>query len=85
QILAEIGDADRIWPPDLEPTLRGVDVAIVRTLPALAPGHEVREVEALNLAAISAARHTIYLENQYLASRTLATALAERLREPDGP
>ena len=48
-------------------------------------GSEVREVEALNLAAIAAARHTIYLENQYLASRKLATALAERLIEPDGP
>jgi phospholipase D1/2 len=60
-------------------------VAIARTLPGLAPGREVREVEALNLAAIAAARHTIYLENQYLASRPLATALAARLREPEGP
>jgi phosphatidylserine/phosphatidylglycerophosphate/cardiolipin synthase-like enzyme len=85
QLLVEIDDADRIWPPDLTPSLRGVDVAIARTLPALAPGREVREVEALNLAAISAACHTIYLENQYLASRTLATALATRLREADGP
>lgn len=83
--LPEVDSADRIWPPDLESSLRGVDVAIVRTLPALAPGREVREVEALNLAAISSARHTIYLENQYLASRTLASALAARLREPDGP
>ncbi len=85
QFLAQIEDADRIWPPGLEPSLRGVDVAIARTLPALAPGSEVREVEALNLAAIAAARRTIYLENQYLASRPLATALATRLREPDGP
>ena len=42
-------------------------------------------MEALNLAAIAAARHVIYLENQYLASRDLADAIAERLREPDGP
>lgn len=46
---------------------------------------EVREVEALNLAAIAAARDTIYVENQYLASRTIADALAARLREADGP
>ena len=46
---------------------------------------EVREVEALNLAAIAAARHTIYLENQYLAARRLVDALAARLREADGP
>ena len=73
------------WPSGLEPTLHGVDVGIVRTLPELAERAEVREVEALNLAAITGARHTIYLENQYLASRTLADALAGRLREPDGP
>jgi phosphatidylserine/phosphatidylglycerophosphate/cardiolipin synthase-like enzyme len=73
------------WPAKLEPGLRDVDVAIARTLPELADTSEVREVEALNLAAIAAARHTIYLENQYLAARRLVGALAERLREDDGP
>lgn len=85
QAVAPIEDAQRIWPPGLEPDLRHIDVGIARTAPALKAGSEVREVEALNLAAIAAARHTIYLENQYLASRRLATALAERLEEPDGP
>ena len=42
-------------------------------------------MEALNLAAIAAARNVIYLENQYLAARSLAEALAARLREPEGP
>jgi phosphatidylserine/phosphatidylglycerophosphate/cardiolipin synthase-like enzyme len=73
------------WPSGLEPALRDIDVAIARTLPELTERSEVREVEALNLAAIAAARQTIYLENQYLASRKLADALAARLREPDGP
>jgi phospholipase D1/2 len=73
------------WPSGLEPDLRNVDVGIARTLPELEGRNEVREVEALNLAAIAAAQHTIYLENQYLASRTLADALAARLQEPDGP
>ena len=73
------------WPSKLKPTLRDVDVGIARTLPALKRRPEVREVEALNLAAIAAARHTIYLENQYLASRDLVDALAARLKEPDGP
>jgi phosphatidylserine/phosphatidylglycerophosphate/cardiolipin synthase-like enzyme len=45
----------------------------------------VREVEALNLAAIASARHIIYLENQYLAARRIVDALAERLGEDDGP
>jgi phospholipase D1/2 len=69
----------------LEPTIRNVDVGIARTLPALNDRREVREVEALNLEAISQARDTIYLENQYLASRQIVDALAARLRESDGP
>ncbi|MHA3020071.1 phospholipase D-like domain-containing protein [Mycobacterium sp. BMJ-28] len=73
------------WPRRCHPALRDVEVGIARTLPAFATRQEVREVEALNLAAIAAARHLIYLENQYLAARGLADALAERLREPDGP
>lgn len=73
------------WPSKLEPALRDVDVGIARTLPELKHRREVREVEALNLAAIAAARHTIYLENQYLAARDLVDAMAARLVEDDGP
>jgi phosphatidylserine/phosphatidylglycerophosphate/cardiolipin synthase-like enzyme len=73
------------WPSRLEPTLCDVDVGIARTLPELNGRDEVREVEELNLAAIAAARHTIYLENQYLAARRLVDALADRLGEEDGP
>jgi phosphatidylserine/phosphatidylglycerophosphate/cardiolipin synthase-like enzyme len=79
-------DAKHItWPSKLEPTLCNVDVGIVRTLPELDDRKEVREVEALNLAGIAAARHTIFLENQYLAARRLVDALAARLEEDDGP
>jgi phosphatidylserine/phosphatidylglycerophosphate/cardiolipin synthase-like enzyme len=73
------------WPSKLEPALRDVEVGIARTLPELDDRAEVREVEALNFAAIAAARQAIYLENQYLASRDLVNALAARLREDDGP
>lgn len=73
------------WPSKLELTLRNVDVGIVRTLPELERRDEVREAEALNLEAIAAARHTIYLENQYLAARRLVDALADRLKEEEGP
>jgi phospholipase D1/2 len=73
------------WPAKLELNLRNVDVGITRTLPELDGRREVREVEALNLSAIAAARHTIYLENQYLAARNLVEALAARLSEADGP
>lgn len=77
-------DADA-WPACLEPTMRDVPVGIARTLPELKECREVREIEALYLAGIAAARYTIYLESQYLAARRLAETLAARLAEPYGP
>jgi phospholipase D1/2 len=76
---------DSLWPQRLQPAVRDVEVGIARTMPTLPGRPEVREVEALNLAAIESARDVIYLENQYLAARNLAEAIAKRLREPDGP
>ncbi len=73
------------WPVGLAPALRDVEVAVARTLPALPERSEVREIEALDLAAVAAARDVIYLENQYFASRPIAEAIAARLREPHGP
>ena len=45
----------------------------------------MREVEALHVASIRAAKRLIYMENQYFTSPLIAEALAARLREPDGP
>lgn len=73
------------WPSCLAPTLRDVDVAIARTEPEYGGRAEIREIEALYLAGIGAARHSIYLESQYLASRRIAEALAARLSEANGP
>jgi phosphatidylserine/phosphatidylglycerophosphate/cardiolipin synthase-like enzyme len=73
------------WPEGLSPSLRNVEVGVARTLPALPQRGEVREIEALDLAAIAAARDVIYLENQYFASRSIAEAIAARLREAHGP
>jgi phosphatidylserine/phosphatidylglycerophosphate/cardiolipin synthase-like enzyme len=83
--LAPVHAKHTTWPSELEPTLRNVDVGIARTLPEMRDRREVREVEALNLAAIAAARHTIYVENQYLAARGLVDALAARLSDAEGP
>ncbi|BBY41567.1 phospholipase D/transphosphatidylase [Mycobacterium mantenii] len=85
QSLSPVEAKHSAWPSKLAPSLRNVDVGIARTVPRLGDRREVREVEALNLAAIAAARGTIYAENQYLASRTITEALAARLREDDGP
>ncbi|MDT5334650.1 MAG: hypothetical protein QOD90_155 [Mycobacterium sp.] len=85
QSLEPVEASRDVWPGKLAPTLRDVGVGIARTMPALDDGVEIREVEALNLAAMAAAREVIYAENQYLASRVLVDALAARLREADGP
>ncbi|MGB5987959.1 MAG: VTT domain-containing protein, partial [Desulfobacterales bacterium] len=59
--------------------------AISRTLPAYKSHPAVNEVERLYLDSIAAARHAIYIENQYLSSHRLGQALAQRLAEPKGP
>lgn len=73
------------WPQGLEPHLRDAQVGILRTEPAYGQRQEVREVERFFRAAVAAARRSIYLENQYLTSNAVGTALAERLAEADGP
>ncbi|WP_332660737.1 phospholipase D-like domain-containing protein [Brevundimonas sp.] len=73
------------WPDGVEPVMRNVPVAIARTEPATGGRTEVRENEALHLDAIRGAKKLIYLENQYFTSPVIASALAERLMEDDGP
>jgi phospholipase D1/2 len=74
-----------LWPSGLTPDLAHVSVAIARTEPAYNGNPEVREVEALYLDAIAAARHSIYIEAQYFTSAVIGGALANRLLEVNGP
>jgi uncharacterized membrane protein YdjX (TVP38/TMEM64 family) len=60
-------------------------VGIARTVPAGGGEPEVREVETLFLDSIAAARRFLYIENQYLSSHSIGTAIAARLQEEDGP
>jgi phosphatidylserine/phosphatidylglycerophosphate/cardiolipin synthase-like enzyme len=73
------------WPERLPVMIEHRDVAITRTVPKTAQTREVREIEALYVAMIRAARRFIYADNQYFASRRVAEVLVERLKEPDGP
>lgn len=73
------------WPKSLQIDIEQVPIGIARTEPTCGGRPEVREVEALYLAAIAGARRHIYIENQYFASRRVFEALAERLSEADGP
>ncbi|MFZ7111012.1 MAG: VTT domain-containing protein [Desulfatiglandales bacterium] len=76
---------DSPWPDDLKEDLRDVKVGIIRTDPPYGEREGIREVEALYLDAIAAARRVIYIENQYLTSHAVGKALAARLSEDDGP
>lgn len=73
------------WPEGVEAEFRDVPIGISRTEPKWGGRGECREVEALHLEAIRAAKTRIYFENQYFTSPAIAAALAERLKEPDGP
>ncbi|HEX9142683.1 MAG TPA: VTT domain-containing protein, partial [Candidatus Binatia bacterium] len=73
------------WPIGFGPDLTDISVAISRTEPRCNDRPEVREVEQLYLDSIRAARRVIYVENQYLSSKSIGEALAARLEEENGP
>ena len=81
-VIAGAGDP---WPPGLRPDLTDVAVGLSRTVPKTELTAEVREVEALYLDMIAAARRSLYIENQYFTSDRIGAALAARLAEPDPP
>jgi len=73
------------WPSSIAPAMSDVQVGIARTEPECDGRPEVREVERLYTDAVKAARHTIYIETQYLTCNAVAAVLRERLRERHGP
>jgi uncharacterized membrane protein YdjX (TVP38/TMEM64 family) len=63
-----------------------VDVAAARTRAPVDEGEKpIHEVLELYIDMVRAAKHSIYIENQYFTSKALSDVLAERLAEPDGP
>ena len=76
---------DLAWPSDVQADMESIQVGISLTEPQHARRPEVRHVEQLYLDAIRAARRHIYIETQYLTSKTLGRCLLERLEERGGP
>ena len=74
-----------LWPPDVEPAIRGCSIAVVRTTPNLRGLNERREASRLTCRAIAAARRHVYIETQYFASFQVGREIEARLRQPDGP
>lgn len=83
--LDPIEPSDCDWPDGLPAMFEDVDVAISRTHAAYRDTEEVREIEALYLDMIAAARRFIYFENQYFTSGKIAACLAARMEEPNPP
>jgi len=79
------GDLPSPWPAGVKPDLHRVPLALARTQPAHNGTPAVDEIARLISADIAAARRWIYIEDQYLTSRLVADALAERLARADAP
>jgi phospholipase D1/2 len=78
-------DRSSCWPDGVEPWFGPVRIGVARTRPGWRDQAEAREIEALYLRAIGAARSCIYIENQYLTVLPIADGLAARLGERHGP
>jgi uncharacterized membrane protein YdjX (TVP38/TMEM64 family) len=81
----EKGAGNISWPQNAKPDFTDVEVAVARTLPPHKGREEVREAEALYRDTIKAAKHYIYMENQYLTSTAISSALGDSLKQAHGP
>jgi phosphatidylserine/phosphatidylglycerophosphate/cardiolipin synthase-like enzyme len=79
-----LGEHD-CWPDALPVQFEQVDVAISRSAPEMDDQEPLIEIEQLYINQIASAKHSIYAESQYFASRRIAEAIAGRLGEPNGP
>ena len=77
--------AETAWPEKLRAEFRDVEIGFSRTVAAWGGDAEIHEIEALFCEHIARARHFIYAESQYFASRAIAEAMAERLSQPEPP
>ena len=74
-----------LWPDHVQPDVQDVFVGISRTDPGADGTEERHDVERLHLDLIAAAREFLYVENQYLTSGEMVSALCRRLQEQNGP
>lgn len=77
--------AQALWPDTLAVDFEDVEVGIARTRAAYKDGSQIDEIAELFERQILSARHFIYAESQYFASRRIAEALCRRLSQPDPP
>jgi phosphatidylserine/phosphatidylglycerophosphate/cardiolipin synthase-like enzyme len=85
EALQPVGHAGNPWPPDLVPDFRDVDVGIARTVPGWGRTRAVHEVARLTEDMLSAARHSIYIESQYLTASNVRRLMTRSLAARRGP
>ena len=83
--LPEVETEGDPWPDTVRARFYDIPVGLSRTEPEARGQPEVRENETLFIESIKRAKHLIYIENQYFTSPFIASAIAARLEEEDGP
>ncbi|MFP4068922.1 MAG: VTT domain-containing protein [Verrucomicrobiota bacterium] len=73
------------WPEGMQVDLENETAALALTFSRYKEYEPSRHIERLHLELIEEAEDYIYIENQYLSSHTIVEALAQRLKEADGP
>ncbi len=74
-----------IWPEGLEADFEDIEIGIARTRAEYKDIAPINEIETLYLDLIKRAKKFIYAENQYFASRKIAEAIVERMKEENPP
>ena len=69
------------WPEKFPPILKKINCAISRTIPRLDRQEKIQEIFQMYFDLINKAEEFIYIENQFLSSVEIATALNKRLLE----
>jgi len=72
------------WPDGVTTLFENHEIAIARTVPPMGEREGIHEIQQLYIDMINKAEKSIYLENQYFATASIAKVLAARLQEcPD--
>jgi len=85
ECLGPVEDTGNSWPPDLRPDFSDVDIGIARTVPAWRQTHSIHEIARLTEDMIAAARHSLYVESQYLAASNVRRVITKMLATRRGP
>ena len=83
--IARVSVASDPWPDIMPVHLENAHAALSTTAPPAGDTKATKEIEALYVDMIKAARDYIYIENQYFTSDVVGEALKASLAQPQGP